>query len=569
MPDCATLRPLLRLLGLAGLLTLAHPVLAAMPFLSDGMHEAPVEMIQFRGSRGGNFPSPGRDGGVRPPRFPDGPRFPGGGFRPPGIFLPPFVQDDPPPRRRPPRVVIEDEDDEPVVRRPRRPRREVRPPPRPVAVRPAPTRRAAPPPPRPPAAPPRAAQPRLPPISIPRLAEVRLVRDEVLLELRAGTNVAQVLARHRLTEISTQRFELANATILRARVDGNRTARTALQQMAGDARVASAQPNYIYALQQNPTPQQEAAPAPAGVTSPPAEPAPASVAPVAPLPARKPQYVLEKLGLSDAHHATRGAAVKVALIDTGIDDRHPELEGVIAGRFDALAAESENIPAHGTAMAGAIVAKASLRGVSPAAHLLVARSFTGSAKAGSGAAGTSFHILASLDWSHAQGARVLNLSFAGPQDRLLSRALDGAKSRKIIPIAAAGNAGPKSAPLYPAADPSVLSVTATDADDKVFSRANAGAHIAIAAPGVDVIAAAPEAGYAFTSGTSIAAAHISGLVALMLERNPDLDLAQIRTILRETALDLGAKGQDPIYGAGRANAAAALSRVSEKAPKAP
>jgi subtilisin family serine protease len=79
---------------------------------------------------------------------------------------------------------------------------------------------------------------------------------------------------------------------------------------------------------------------------------------------------------------------------------------------------------------------------------------------------------------------------------------------------------------------------------------------------VDVIAAEPNGRYAFSSGTSIAAAHVSGLVALMLEKRPDLDPAGVRRLLTESAVDLGSKGRDPVYGAGRVDAAAALSRVA-------
>ncbi len=157
--------------------------------------------------------------------------------------------------------------------------------------------------------------------------------------------------------------------------------------------------------------------------------------------------------------------------------------------------------------------------------------------------------------------RGINLSFAGPQDRLLSRALEAARARGMIIVAAAGNGGPQAAALYPGADPNVIAVTATDADDKAFPQANRGSYVALAAPGVDVLAAAPQAAYAFSSGTSIAAAHVSGLVALMLERRPDLDMAQVRAILSETAIDLGAKGKDPVFGAGRINAPAALART--------
>ena len=86
------------------------------------------------------------------------------------------------------------------------------------------------------------------------------------------------------------------------------------------------------------------------------------------------------------------------------------------------------------------------------------------------------------------------------------------------------------APLYPAADPDVIAVTATDADDKLFEQANRGTHIAVAAPGVAILAAAPDEGYQMQSGTSFAAAQVSGVAALLLERNP-----QARCRLRSAA----------------------------------
>ena len=90
-------------------------------------------------------------------------------------------------------------------------------------------------------------------------------------------------------------------------------------------------------------------------------------------------------------------------------------------------------------------------------------------------------------------------------------------------IAAAGNAGPNSPPLYPAADRNVIAVTATDMEDRLYTGANRGNHIAVAAPGVDVLVPAPGGNYQFTTGTSVAAAHVSGVVALLIERNPKLD----------------------------------------------
>src|SRR6185436_18134148 len=127
-----------------------------------------------------------------------------------------------------------------------------------------------------------------------------------------------------------------------------------------------------------------------------------------------------------------------------------------------------------------------------------------------------------LEWAVAKGAQVINMSFAGPRDPILEQAIRGLKDKGIILIAASGNAGPKSPPLFPAADPNVIAVSATDVDDRTYKNAVRGKHVAIAAPGVDILVPAPEGGYQLTTGTSVAAAHISGVVALLLERDGSL-----------------------------------------------
>jgi subtilisin family serine protease len=128
-------------------------------------------------------------------------------------------------------------------------------------------------------------------------------------------------------------------------------------------------------------------------------------------------------------------------------------------------------------------------------------------------------------------------------------------------VAASGNAGPKSPPLYPAANPNVIAVSATDAYDRLFTASNRGSHIAVAAPGVDIFLPAPDNKYQMTSGTSFSAAYISGLAALMIERNPQLRPNEIRSILMTTARDLGAPGRDDLFGAGAADAYSAVSAV--------
>jgi subtilisin family serine protease len=157
---------------------------------------------------------------------------------------------------------------------------------------------------------------------------------------------------------------------------------------------------------------------------------------------------------------------------------------------------------------------------------------------------TTFNILKGVNWAVNQGVRVINMSFAGPKDPSLERALKVAYDKNIVLIAAAGNAGPKSPPLYPGADPDVIAVTATDVDDKLFANANRGKYVSVSAPGVDILVPAPESTYQLTTGTSVAAAEVSGIVALLLERNPKLTPADIRRIVTLSARRLGPGERD-------------------------
>lgn len=412
---------------------------------------------------------------------------------------------------------------------------------------------------------PAVAQARQPRAIVPPPDETRFVPDEVLFELAPDAQADTVLRRYGATMIASRRVELAGTTIIRARLAAGRDVRAVLTQMDSDDAIAGAQPNYTFQLQQEtslramPTTAssgQGRAEVPTLRLSDPAATQRSAVAPRRDLP---PQYVVEKLRLGEVHKVARGTAIRVAVIDSGADASHPELRGAIAGQFDALGGAFAP-HAHGTAMAAAITARAQLQGIAPAARLLAARAFSGEAGGGS-ANGTSFHIMAAIEWAVAQGARVVNLSFAGPQDRLLTLGLAGLREKGVIAVAAAGNGGPSSPPLYPGADPNVIAVTATDADDRAFPQANRGGYIAVAAPGVDVLVAEPQGRYAFTSGTSVAAAHVSGLVALLLERRPDLDIEDVRRILADSAVDLGQRGRDRTFGAGRVDPAAALART--------
>jgi len=357
------------------------------------------------------------------------------------------------------------------------------------------------------------------------------IPNEFVAEIDGSLTEAQADAlarRHGLVRLQSQNFPLIGATIGLFRITDRRPVETVRREFASDARVRSVQPNFRYLLQ-----DQKAA---------------LSVGDPA-------QYALAKLRLPQAHTLASGANVTIAVIDSGIDDRHPELVNSVADNFDALGSK-EGPHVHGTGIAGAIVSHARLMGSAPQARILGIRAF---GTTPNGAVSTTFVILKALDYAALHGAQIINMSFAGPKDPLIERGIGATAARGILMVAASGNAGAKSPPLYPAANGNVIAVSATDAQDKLFAASNRGGHVAVAAPGVDIFLPAPGEKYQMTSGTSFSAAYVSGLAALMLERNPALKPAEVRAILMKTARDLGRPGRDDQFGAGQADAFAAVS----------
>ena len=261
------------------------------------------------------------------------------------------------------------------------------------------------------------------------------------------------------------------------------------------------------------------------------------------------------------HTRSVGRNVTVAVIDSEIDTQHPDLVGVISEKFDATGtASSPHV--HGTGMAGAIASKRRLLGIAPGVRILAVKAFD---ETSTSAEATSYQILKGLDWAIAKKVRIINMSFAGPRDLMVERSLQKAYDQGIVLIAAAGNAGPKSPPLYPAADVNVIAVSATDYADKPFKMANHGKYIAVAAPGVDVLVPAPKGAYQLTTGTSVAAAHVSGVAALLLESRPSLTPKDVRAILTSTARAINPKGKDDITGAGLVDPYQALTTMTARA----
>ena len=262
------------------------------------------------------------------------------------------------------------------------------------------------------------------------------------------------------------------------------------------------------------------------------------------------------------HKIATGKGVLIAVIDFEIDKTHPEFASAIAEEFDAVG-QPDTPHTHGTGMAGAIVSQSRLMGIAPGARALAVHAFS-TGKAQSPQA-TTRHIVAGLDWALSKGARIINMSFAGPYDPMLALALKKASEKGAMLIAAVGNAGPKSPPLYPAADPHVIGVTAIDENDQLYKGANIGIQVAVAAPGVDVMVPAPSAAYQLTTGTSVAAAHVSGVAALLLEKHPEADAQLILEVLTSSATRLTTNNKrDDKLGWGLIDPLAALTELDAR-----
>jgi subtilisin family serine protease len=370
---------------------------------------------------------------------------------------------------------------------------------------------------------------------IPPQGETRFVWNEILLEFGPGATAQMrnaLMTTLQLTELETQTFALTGRRLSRMRIDSSQSARATLGRIAQNyPGVSGGWLNMVYVGAQTQAPSFQTPSAAAGSA----------------------QYVVNKLHLLEAHRITGGDDVLVAVIDSKIDTQHPDLSGVVAEEYDVVGTPA-SAHAHGTAMAGAIAARSKLVGVAPKVKLLAVRAFSGS---GESAESTTFNILKSVDWAASKNARIINMSFAGPADDLLREMLAKANARGIVLIAAVGNAGPRSPPLYPAADPGVIGVTATDVDDKLMPQANRGPQVAVAAPGVEILAVAPDGKYQVTSGTSIAAAHASGVAALLLASKSNLTPAQVRASLIRAANRIPGKRNE--VGAGVIDALAVIN----------
>ena len=234
--------------------------------------------------------------------------------------------------------------------------------------------------------------------------------------------------------------------------------------------------------------------------------------------------------LADLHKITTGKRVRVAIVDTGVELDHPDLSGQIASEKNFVDGRADVAEAHGTAVAGIMAARpdngVGIAGIAPGATFFVLRACWESPGSGPQATCSSFTLAKALQSALEDNVQVINLSVGGPQDRLLERLLDTALVRGVTVI---GAADPKQRDGgFPASHRGVLAIASEGVQDAPADF--------LMAPGRDIPTTLPGKKWGLVSGSSFAAAHVTGLVALLRELSPNLQTPQLREAVDPQAL---------------------------------
>jgi len=304
-----------------------------------------------------------------------------------------------------------------------------------------------------------------------------------------------------------------------------------------------------------------------------------------------------KIGAVSAWDTSKGDGIVVAIVDTGLDYNHPDIAanvwtnpGEIAGNgidddrngfiddvrgWDFVGASylnptQSNDPidhqGHGTHVAGTIAAVGNngvgVIGVAWHARVMPVKALDDHGQ------GPESALAPAIMYAANNGADIISASWGGPSpSQSIAEAIDYSYNLGVVFVAAAGNSSEDALNFYPAANPEVITVAATDPFDNLASFSNFGSKIDVAAPGVDILSLQANGtnlgtqvapGYTRASGTSMAAPHVSGLAALILSQHPTYTNEDVRQVLRNSTVDLGTAGFDLKFGYGRIDASNAL-----------
>ncbi|MFE0511778.1 type VII secretion-associated serine protease mycosin [Streptomyces sp. NPDC058964] len=301
---------------------------------------------------------------------------------------------------------------------------------------------------------------------------------------------------------------------------------------------------------------------------------------------RAQQWALSAMHTQQAWRTTKGKGITVAVLDTGVEEDHPDLAGnVLPGKdlvgFGAKPGD-RTWARHGTAMAGIIAGHGhgagdadGVMGIAPEAKILPVRVILEDGDTARGKArSTRGNALAEgIRWAADQGADVINLSLgddsasAHPEPSE-DEAVQYALKKGSVVVASAGNGGEKGDHIsYPAAYPGVIAATAVDQYGTRASFSTRRWYATVGAPGVDVVIADPDHKYYEGWGTSAASAFVSGAVALVKAAHPGLTPAQIKKLLEDTARNAPSGGRDDSRGFGFVDPAAAIRAAARLEPK--
>ena len=238
----------------------------------------------------------------------------------------------------------------------------------------------------------------------------------------------------------------------------------------------------------------------------------------------------------------------IGLVDTSLNHKHPAFKTARVLERDFVESSRPRPKAHGTSIAALLVgAETGHEGLLKGGRLIAASVFY---QGDSGATGaTTAALVAALDWLTAQKVQVVNMSLAGPPNEVLAAVIEDLWARGVVIVAAVGNDGPASRPLYPAGYPTVVAVTAVDRKNQIYRWANQGAQVKFAAWGVGESVAQDKGGYYEESGTSFAAPIVAARLAQLMEKGATTASEAVQSLIR-SAEDLGPPGRDDIFGYG-------------------
>lgn len=347
----------------------------------------------------------------------------------------------------------------------------------------------------------------------------RPMHGQILVTMRRASWASladELQADYGLETVASWPVEALDVQCVLYQVAGTRPAAAVLRGLQTHPRVESAQLNQVFTLLDD---RQEASPE-AGD------------------PYARLQYAPRRLGLAAAHEWSTGEGVDVAVIDTGMDVTHPELLGrvTVARNFVRQEQDLFTGDVHGTAMAGVIAAATGngrgIVGTAPAARLRALKACWHRDGHSRQAVCTTYSLAQALDYSLSVPVDIVNLSLGGPRDPLLESLVRAALERGILVVAAASGEGD----TFPTAVDGVLGVEACDAEGELWNDHGRPARAAgLVAPGVEILTLAPQASYEFLSGHSLAAAHVTGIAALVLARRPGMAPAEVGRLLAGTA----------------------------------